>query len=225
MTNDDKDLKPCPFCGDTKYLRVTYQDSKANASITGDKKYWGVFCMEKCGASIDSIYPTREEAIRVWNTRATPQKPSEPLKELDEVRAKLKEFYADYESCVTPEERRGCLDHWESEFGQPSEKKVLSVEDMKKIMWDLENKLGYQPAYETIAQAIESALPAQREVSESCGCCGSKMVYIRGKFPKEDNRLICPCCAYERLEQINDISNKDYGKSYQTGEMKKLNGG
>lgn len=141
MTNDDKDLNPCPFCGDTKYLRVTYQDSKANASITGDKKYWGVFCMEKCGASIDSIYPTREEAIRVWNTRATPQQPN------------------GYD-----------MDGNTIQYGfsggsqQPSEKKALSLEDMKKIMWDLENKLGYQPAYETIAQAIHSALPAQREV-------------------------------------------------------------
>lgn len=232
MTNDDKDLKPCPFCGDTKYLRVTYQDSKANASITGDKKYWGVFCMEKCGASIDSIYPTREEAIRVWNTRATPQQPSEPMKELD-----FKPNGYD-------------MDGNPIQYGfsggsqQPSENKALSLDSIKTILTKImkkelvdigehfcfvcgepmsEEKRGLLIDY--IAQAIHSALPAQREVSESCGCCGSKMVYIRGKFPKEDNRLICPCCAYERLEQINDISNKDYGKSYQTGEMKKLNGG
>lgn len=172
MTNDDKDLKPCPFCGDTKYLRVTYQDSKANASITGDKKYWGVFCMEKCGASIDSIYPTREEAIRVWNTRATPQQPSDPMKELD-----FKPNGYD-------------MDGNPIQYGfsggsqQPSENKALSLDSIKTILTKImkkelvdigehfcfvcgepmsEEKRGLLIDY--IAQAIESALPAQREVN------------------------------------------------------------
>lgn len=131
MTNDDKDLKPCPFCGATKYLKITYQDSKANASIQGDQKYWGVFCMEGCCASIDSVYPTREEAIKAWNTRATPK--------------------------------------------QPSEKKALSMEDIKSIAIKATRKIKYPDGkteyslwlsndeWTTIAQAIFDALPNEKK--------------------------------------------------------------
>jgi transposase-like protein len=54
--------------------------------------------------------------------------------------------------------------------------------------------------------------------STGCGICGSKMVYIRGKYPKDKKRKICPTCAYERLEQINEISSRDYGKCYQSND-------
>ena len=45
----------------------------------------------------------------------------------------------------------------------------------------------------------------------ACGICGSKKVYIRGKHPGHDNRLVCPTCVQERLEQINEISSREYG--------------
>lgn len=49
-----------------------------------------------------------------------------------------------------------------------------------------------------------------------CNVCGGDLVYIRGKFPNTDKRLTCPTCTTERLEQINEISGKDYGKAYQS---------
>ena len=49
-----------------------------------------------------------------------------------------------------------------------------------------------------------------------CPICGSKMVMIRGKYPKEKKRKICPTCAQERLDDIHTISDKDYGKAYQS---------
>ena len=222
MTNDDKDLKPCPFCGDTKYLRVTYQDSKANASITGDKKYWGVFCMEKCGASIDSIYPTREEAIRVWNTRATPQQPSEPLKELDE-----KAILMVLDQCCPVSMDKMAKEMiaqilW-NKFGQPSEKKALSVDSIKTILTKImkkelvdigehfcfvcgepmsEEKRGLLIDY--IAQAIHSALPAQREVRYP------DTAYV----DKNDGKP-------GRIEKINYC----LGWNHCIDEFKKLNGG
>ena len=110
-----------------------------------------------------------EAILDAGYSRPTPQQPSEPLKEL----AKYCYEIFSYPDPVKWEDLSEIgRDSWTtrtelvmSKFGQPSEKKALSVEDMKKIMWDLENKLGYQPAYETIAQAIHSALPAQREVN------------------------------------------------------------
>jgi len=47
-----------------------------------------------------------------------------------------------------------------------------------------------------------------------CGICGGKLVYIRGRHPNEPRRKVCPTCCQEKLEQIHEISDKDYGKSY-----------
>jgi len=48
----------------------------------------------------------------------------------------------------------------------------------------------------------------------TCGSCGGKQVYIRGKHPQEENRLVCPTCCQERLEMIEVYASKDYGKAY-----------
>lgn len=65
-------------------------------------------------------------------------------------------------------------------------------------------------------QSIKDFTSVAREKTRKnmCGICGSEKVYIRGKYPKTDNRLICSCCAYERLEQIHELSDKDYGQCY-----------
>jgi len=47
-----------------------------------------------------------------------------------------------------------------------------------------------------------------------CNICGSKLVKIRGRFPRDFKRSICPCCACEKLEQINEISSLHYGQAY-----------
>lgn len=49
---------------------------------------------------------------------------------------------------------------------------------------------------------------------KGCNCCGGELVFIRGKYPKDEQREICPTCAYERLEEIHRISDADYGKTY-----------
>lgn len=63
MTNDDKDLKPCPFCG----------CSKLNEFIQGEFSQHGTrqHLMIEC---TDCHVFTQKKA---WNTRATPQQPSE----------------------------------------------------------------------------------------------------------------------------------------------------
>ncbi len=45
------------------------------------------------------------------------------------------------------------------------------------------------------------------EGDESCGVCGGIQVYIRGRYPNHDNRLTCPTCTRERLEQILEIAS------------------
>ena len=49
---------------------------------------------------------------------------------------------------------------------------------------------------------------------KGCGICGGKMVFIRGKYPKDKKRKICPTCTYERLEQIHEISDENHRKAY-----------
>ena len=185
MTNDDKDLKPCPFCGATKYLKITYQDSKANASIQGDQKYWGVFCMEGCCASIDSVYPTREEAIKAWNTRSTPQQPSDPMKELD---FKPNGYdmdgnpiqYGFSGGSQQPSEKKALIDGirevnkmTQEIFDAASEKKALSVLDIARIIHKESGSVepferastGEQDDAMATAQAIHAALPTQKALS------------------------------------------------------------
>lgn len=58
--------------------------------------------------------------------------------------------------------------------------------------------------------------PLPPEPIELCGICGGKQIYIRGRYPHTDNRLTCPTCCQERLDQIRDVSDKDYGKCYKT---------
>lgn len=49
-----------------------------------------------------------------------------------------------------------------------------------------------------------------------CNICGGQMVFIRGKYPNEDKRKVCPTCAVERLESINEMSSKNYGQTCQS---------
>lgn len=46
-----------------------------------------------------------------------------------------------------------------------------------------------------------------------CNQCGGRLATIRGRYPGDKDRKICPTCAQERLEQINQISSEDYNKT------------
>ncbi len=46
-----------------------------------------------------------------------------------------------------------------------------------------------------------------------CGVCGSRLVFIRGRYPQEKKRKICPTCAYEKLEQIHEITDQERDKA------------
>lgn len=46
--------------------------------------------------------------------------------------------------------------------------------------------------------------PAAPEARQLTGCpvCGARLATIRGKIPGEPDRMICPTCAQERLEDL-----------------------
>lgn len=71
--------------------------------------------------------------------------------------------------------------------------------------------------YRILLKALEAYATQEREEQRKgsgCGICGSRMVFIRGRHPHEEEREVCPTCAVERLEQIRDISSPDYGRAF-----------
>lgn len=64
-------------------------------------------------------------------------------------------------------------------------------------------------------QSLKQEVLFVDENIKGCGICGGKLSLIRGKYPGHDKREVCPTCTTERLEQINEISSKDYGVAYQ----------
>lgn len=49
----------------------------------------------------------------------------------------------------------------------------------------------------------------------SCSICGGRMVFIRGRHPGMDNRVVCPTCMAEKLDDIKDRLRGDYGQVMQ----------
>jgi len=47
-----------------------------------------------------------------------------------------------------------------------------------------------------------------------CGVCGGAMALIRGRYPNQDKRLVCPTCLAERMDNIRELTDRDYGKAY-----------
>jgi hypothetical protein len=46
------------------------------------------------------------------------------------------------------------------------------------------------------------------------------MVLVRGRYPSNDKREVCPTCMREKLDMIKDITSECYGKAYQEGSNK-----
>lgn len=51
---------------------------------------------------------------------------------------------------------------------------------------------------------------------KGCGICGGLMVFVRGRHPGHGNRLICPTCLAEKMDNIREIADKDYGRAFKT---------
>lgn len=93
-------------------------------------------------------------------------------------------------------------------FGSATIHTIKSFKIQDGILWVIiEDDKKY------ILNALVKASPTSREKENNCNFCGGEMVLIRGKYPGNDKRYICPTCTHERLEQINEISSKNYGQA------------
>jgi len=73
--------------------------------------------------------------------------------------------------------------------------------------------------YELTPKLPPKPLPVKLETLDHenmCGVCGGSMVLIRGRYPGDDKRRVCPTCIMERLESINEMSSKNYGQTSQS---------
>ena len=59
-------------------------------------------------------------------------------------------------------------------------------------------------------------------VNFSCNACGGKMVEIRGRYPKQEKRLVCPTCLAERMDNIREIADSNYGVAYIAGPLPQI---
>ena len=105
-------------------------------------------------------------------------------------------------------------------------------ETVDKLWGSLITKEGFEFHLSSFAEKIKEGrdrdilswhkLPIKKQADGEigpiiCDCCGGVLFRIRGKFPKEDRRIICPTCAIEILEDI--YSNLNTETSQQKNEM------
>lgn len=95
----------------------------------------------------------------------------------------------------------------------PKGAKIVTIPaDQMRVDLDKRDLLMMWKKLESRAQPTR----ADNAASLPCPVCGSSMVYIRGRYPHTDNRrLVCACCAVEKLEQISEIASPEYGKCKQ----------
>lgn len=55
---------------------------------------------------------------------------------------------------------------------------------------------------------------SERLIRNNCNMCGGGLVQIRGRYPQEPQRRVCPTCLMERMEQIQNIASSGYGQAY-----------
>lgn len=64
-----KELMPCPFCGrdaKTESARMIEDDGATQTIMEG---FWAACVNPECAAHAQIVCPTREAAVRAWNTR------------------------------------------------------------------------------------------------------------------------------------------------------------
>jgi hypothetical protein len=78
----------------------------------------------------------------------------------------------------------------------------------------------YVAVPEKVAQDVNEKVRAwvqyvsRGRVKETCVHCGGPQMLIRGGCPGKDERIVCPTCCAERLDQIYSLAVPDYGKQY-----------
>jgi len=110
-------------------------------------------------------------------------------------------------SSVVPPECSFCGGSGKEPSKPEGHKGDISLSTLREWLNDWHNeKMTMSRLLELINEAKKS------EVSvETCGVCATPMVLIRGRYPKDDKRWVCADCLQSRMEQIHDLSSRDYG--------------
>lgn len=69
-----------------------------------------------------------------------------------------------------------------------------------------DNDFEYECKWESIKPTHNKPLTGSETStqSKSCNVCGSGLVEIRGRYPKQPKRTVCATCAVEKLEYISE---------------------
>ena len=65
--------------------------------------------------------------------------------------------------------------------------------------------------YNAVAREKIAPLSVPVHALVGCPCCGGKLTEIRGKYPGDPQRKVCPTCLADRLDMIRDMSDPNYG--------------
>jgi len=60
------------------------------------------------------------------------------------------------------------------------------------------------------------------EFDTHCNACAGALVEIRGRYPRDIKRLVCPTCLADKMDDIRKIADKDYGIACQSIASLKL---
>lgn len=72
-------------------------------------------------------------------------------------------------------------------------------------------KMHREAEEDIVGDGMQEIRQDEEDDVHRCRICGGGMVLIRGKYPDTEKRHTCPTCTTERLEQIREISSKEYG--------------
>lgn len=115
------------------------------------------------------------------------------------------------------------IEDWEKEFDKivPADLEIDGwIVNLRPVILPIKSFIRQllKSEKEKFKKVIEGWLKYElKEFNGSCGVCGGKLVEIRGKYPREPERKVCPTCLMEIRENV--ISN--FGSEGSKEEIKK----
>jgi hypothetical protein len=86
-----------------------------------------------------------------------------------------------------------------------------TASELEKLVGDICEWKHRHELTDRVRRELNHILSRYDKPAESLACCnmcGSRLIAIRGKYPKEPDRIICPWCIVEKLEDIvSGVSN------------------
>lgn len=77
-----------------------------------------------------------------------------------------------------------------------------------------DKELAVVATHEAVEIAMRVAIEESVTSVAGCGICGGKMCAIRGKHPRDPERVVCPTCLADRFDMIREFVDRDYGRAF-----------